>query len=307
MFELVVASGKGGTGKTSLTGALAEVASPAVLVDCDVDAADLHLIVPHRVCEEHDFSCSSQAVINMDACTACGICRESCRFEAITMSPDPETTHGLRFAVEPTACEGCGLCVHLCPTDTIRFGKVNSGKWFRSEGNRSPFYHARLGIAQSNSGRLVSLLRQEARAAADREGLDLILVDGPPGIGCPTIAALTGSSYLLIITEPSRSAIHDMERLVSLAEHFHIPAGVCLNKCDISEEMSGEVERFVSERGLTLHASIPYDPAFTQAQIRRQSYVAFASGGREMIHALWQSIRDDADRLGRTGGRRFAV
>ena len=308
MFELVVASGKGGTGKTSLTGALAEFAGQAILVDCDVDAADLHLIVPHDVREEHDFSSSKQAVIDMGKCTACGVCRESCRFDAIKMFADTVAPLGIRFAVDRNACEGCGLCVHLCPTETIRFERVISGRWFRSEWKSGPFFHARLGIAQSNSGRLVSLLRQQARAAAEELEIDSIIVDGPPGIGCPAIAALTGASYLLIVTEPSLSAIHDMERLVDLAEHFDIPVGICLNKFDISEEMSRKVERFAAARSLIVHAKLPYDLGFTEAQLKGRSYVSCGSSETiEMLKGLWQSIRSDAESRERDGKRRFAV
>jgi len=308
MFELVVASGKGGTGKTSLTGALAEFAGRAVLVDCDVDAADLHLIIPHDVREEHDFTGSKQAIIDMSRCTACCVCKESCRFDAITMSSDFETPAGVRFAVDPSACEGCGLCVHLCPTETIRFEEVISGRWFRSEWKGGPFFHARLGIAQANSGRLVSLLRQQARVQAEEHDITTVIVDGPPGIGCPAIAALTGASYLLIITEPSLSAIHDMERLVELAGHFDIPVGICLNKSDISQEISRRVERFAADRNLTIHARLPYDPAFTKAQLQGRSYVSCGSPETiEMLGNLWQSIRSDAEKRDRDRGRRFAV
>ena len=308
MFELVVASGKGGTGKTSLTGALAEVVGPAVLVDCDVDAADLHLVIPHEVQEEHDFSSSYRAVINSNGCNACGVCMESCRFGAIMQTDDPDLQFGVRFSVNPPACEGCNLCVHLCPTQTIHLEKVISGQWYQSECVNGPFFHARLGIAQSNSGRLVSLLRQQAKEVACKNGLDTVIVDGPPGIGCPAIASLTGSSYLLIVTEPSLSAIHDMERLADLANHFEIPVGICLNKFDISNEISEKVERFAADRHLTLHARIPYDQSFTKAQLQGRSYVSCASAeGVGMIRKLWQSIRTDAENREANGGQRLTV
>ena len=308
MFELVVASGKGGTGKTSLTGALADLVDPAVLVDCDVDAADLHLIIPHEVLEEQDFSSSHRAVIDMEACTACSICLESCRFNAIKMIADPEARWRVRYTVDPSACEGCGLCVHLCPEETIRFEEVVSGRWFRSKSKTGPFFHARLGIAQSNSGRLVSLLRQKSRETAKELGIDTILTDGPPGIGCPAIATLTDASYLLIVTEPSLSAIHDMERLADLADHFAIPTGICINKFDICEEISLKVERFAAERHLPVHGRFPYDPAFTEAQLRGRSYVSSASPeGIEMIRKLWKSVLSDAEARDRSGNRRFAV
>lgn len=308
MFELVVASGKGGTGKTSIVGALAELVRPAVLVDCDVDAANLHLIVTYQVLEEHEFSSSKRAWIDMEKCIACALCLDSCRFEAISMRRDEESRWGMRFDVDPLACEGCGLCARLCEVGAVRFEKVVSGRWFLSESDYGPFLHARLGAAQSNSGRLVSLLRQRAREIGESCGHGMILVDGPPGIGCPVIASLTGASYLLIVTEPSLSAVHDMERLADLAVHFGIKAGVCVNKCDISEEIAGRIEQIAGERGLVIHGRIPYDPAFTEAQLRQQSYLRTASEqGRERIRKIWESIQADAHWHNRADEHRFTA
>jgi len=308
MFELVIASGKGGTGKTSLTGALAQLAGRAVLVDCDVDAADLHLIIPHKVNGEHDFLSSRKAAIDTELCDACGTCQEYCRFNSIKIKRDSQLPPGMRFEVDPLACEGCGLCVHLCPTGAIRFDRVVSGRWFQSESEHGPFLHARLGLAQSNSGRLVSLLRQRARQIAEKSEIDLVIVDGPPGIGCPTIAALTDASYLLIVTEPSLSAIHDMERLADLAAHFEIPTGICINKYDISEEISRRAEKFAAERDLTIHGKIPYDKAFTDAQLQGRSYLTTGSlEGIERIRKLWRSVRADAVARNQNNKRRFAI
>lgn len=308
MYELVVASGKGGTGKTSLVGAFAELAGSAVLVDCDVDAANLHLIVPHQVLEQHDFSSSSRAAIDMDRCVACALCMDSCRFDAISMMEDSETRWRTRFEVDPSACEGCGLCARLCQAQAIDLKKVISGEWFLSHWEGGPFLHARLGIAQSNSGRLVTMLRQQARKVAEEGGHDLVIIDGPPGIGCPVIASLTDASYLLVVTEPSVSAIHDMERLADLAEHFRVRTGVCINKCDISEEISLRLEDVAARRGLTIHGCIPYDPAFTKAQVQGHSYVRIASAesvGR--IEEIWQSIVSDSGYQDHTGTHRFAI
>jgi len=308
MFELVVASGKGGTGKTSLVGALAELARSVVLVDCDVDAANLHLIVPHRVLEKHEFSSSRCASIEVDKCVACGLCLESCRFNAISMTPDAGTPWGMRFAVDPLACEGCGLCSRICPSQAVAFDKVVSGEWFRSHSAFGPFLHARLGIAKSNSGRLVSQLRQQAREIAAADRYNLILVDGPPGIGCPVIASLTNASYLLIVTEPSLSAVHDMERLADLATHFSIKTGICINRCDTNVDISRRIEQLATARGLTVHGQIPYDPAFTQAQLKGQSYLRVASEeGIERIRRIWQSVLSDAGYQDHADTHRFAV
>jgi len=308
MFELVVASGKGGTGKTSLVGALAEVAGSAVLVDCDVDAANLHLIVPHQVLEEHDFTGGRRAAIDMDQCIACGLCVDSCRFEAIEMTPDRRSRWGMRIHIDPLKCEGCGLCVRLCDVKAVRFYPVCSGRWFLSESEYGPFLHARLGAAQSNSGRLVTILRQRSREIAQTTGRDLVIVDGPPGIGCPVIASLTNASYLLIVTEPSLSAVHDMERLADLAAHFNIRAGVCINRCDISEELCQRIEQVALGRGLAIHGKIPYDPAFTEVQLQGRTYLQVASSrGIGRIEEIWRSVLEDSGYRNPADSQRFAV
>lgn len=308
MLELVVASGKGGTGKTSLTGVWAELSGPGVLVDCDVDAANLHLIVPHVTNETHDFSSSRRATIDTDPCTACGICLDVCRFGAVGVTSDPTLRWGQRFSVDPLGCEGCGLCARLCPVRAIAFEPVVSGQWFVSEWAHRPFLHACLGIAQSNSGKLVSLLRQHARKIAQDCGYDLVIVDGPPGIGCPVIAALTNSSYLVIVTEPSVSAIHDMERLADLANHFQIPTGVVINKSDINRQITAQVERIACDRGLHVHGAVPFDPAFTKAQLQGRSYMHSCSEeARERMRALWDSVRSHAESCTRAASRQAAV
>jgi MinD superfamily P-loop ATPase len=308
MLELALASGKGGTGKTSLVGALAELVGPTVLVDCDVDAADLHLIVPHRVIEKHDFRASFRASINVDKCTGCGLCIEQCRFSAISMKPDQDVTCGIRFTVDPLACEGCGLCAHLCAPEAINFEEIVSGKWFLSESDLGPFLHAQLGVAQSNSGRLVSLLRQKAKEIADAQGHSTVIVDGPPGIGCPTIATITNASYLLIVTEPSVSALHDMERLADLATHFKIRCGIFLNKCDINEKIANQIEKLAAKRKLPIHGKLPYDSTFTQAQLKGRTYAHSGSAaGIEVIRNTWKSVLSNAGYKFSTDKQRFAV
>lgn len=308
MFELVVASGKGGTGKTSMVGALAECAGSAVLVDCDVDASNLHLIVPHDVLGQHDFVCSRKASIEMEQCTGCGLCMDLCRFHAISATADRRAFGGQRFDVDPLACEGCGLCSRICPSDAIRFESVVSGQWFRSESAHGPFLHARLGIAQSNSGRLVSLLRRCAHECAQERGIERVIVDGPPGIGCPVIASLTNASYLLIVTEPSLSAIHDLERLADLAGHFRIRTGILVNKWDLHEELTVRIEQTARTRGLAIHGRIPHDPAFVEAQVAGRSYLQHASQDRiDLIRSVWDSVQHDAETTNAKQTRRFAV
>jgi len=297
MIELVIASGKGGTGKTSLVGSLAALAENVVLVDCDVDAADLNLIINHTVLENHDFSSSSKASIIESKCTSCGICREKCRFEAIGY--DAQSSGG-PFHIDPLACEGCGLCKQVCPEDAIAFEPVNSGEWFKSNSEYGPFLHARLGIAEANSGKLVSLLRNQARELAEQAGSDMIIIDGPPGIGCPVIASVTGVTYLLIVTEPSLSAIHDMKRLVELAGHFNVRTGLCINKYDINLRLTEQIERFAETNNLKSHGRIRFDKKFTEAQILGKPYVTIASKeDSAAIRGIWKSLNDELNSIKR--------
>ena len=290
MVELVIASGKGGTGKTSLVGSFAALAKNAVLVDCDVDAANLNLIIRHRIVEKNDFSSSSKASIIDGKCTSCGICKDKCRFEAIFFE------HGLSpvpYYINPLLCEGCGLCKQLCADDAIAFEPLKSGEWFRSESEYGPFFHARLGVAQANSGKLVSLLRTRAREMAEKSNIDLILIDGPPGIGCPVIASITGAAYLVIVTEPSLSAIHDMKRLAELAGHFKIGIGLCVNKYDINIELTEQIERYAESAGIQLHGRIPFDMGFNEAQLEGKPYTLVVSRNSSRVIAdIWESIKN---------------
>jgi len=257
--ELVVLSGKGGTGKTSITACLATLARNRVVVDADVDAADLHLVLRPRILQETEFQGGHVAVIERERCTTCGQCRERCQFNAI----------GEDFRVDPVACEGCGVCVHFCPEEAIDFPRRTCGKWFVSETANGPMVHARLGIAEENSGLLVNLLRKEAKALARRKGIGTLIVDGPPGIGCPVISSLTGAHAVLIITEPTLSGLHDLERVAELAAFFKIPAMVAVNKYDVNTEISGRIGAYCRDRGLTWAGTIPYDRDVTAAMVAR--------------------------------------
>ncbi|MBU0982490.1 MAG: ATP-binding protein [candidate division Zixibacteria bacterium] len=271
MTELVVVSGKGGTGKTTVTGALAGLLPERVLVDCDVDAANLRLILDHNVIETQDFIGGQRSVIDAEACIPCGTCYDLCRFDAVVPFSDPKTNGIAGYRIDPYACEGCGVCGRFCPEEAIHTEPVMSGQWFVSDSNLGPLVHARLGIAAGNSGRLVSLLRQEARRRAETLGLDYILIDGPPGIGCPVIASITGATYVLIVTEPSLSALHDMSRLLEVVRHFGIPAGVCINKHDIHEIMTRRIEQFAAEQQLPVLGRLRYDRAVVAAQLKGQT------------------------------------
>jgi len=282
MKELIVISGKGGTGKTSVIAAFASLAENKMLCDADVDAADLHLIMGPEVQERQSFQSGNTAVINKDKCTECGLCRELCRWDAINGE----------FQVDSIACEGCGVCVYFCPEEAIDFPMDTCGEWFVSDTRFGPMVHARLGIAEENSGKLVTLVRKEAQKLAEAKNLDLILTDGPPGVGCPVIASIGGADAVLIVTEPSVSGVHDMERVVQLAEHFRVPAMVCINKFDINIEMSMEIERFSQNKGLTFLGRIPFDPIFTKAMVQGQTIYEYNSDSNAglAVRQIWEEI-----------------
>jgi MinD superfamily P-loop ATPase len=290
--EIVVISGKGGTGKTSITAALAGLAAGSVLVDCDVDAADLHLIAAPTVLKEQDFIGGRRAVIRPQKCRGCGQCYSLCRFGAV------ESVEGKTiFRIRESFCEGCKICVEFCPEQAIDFVETVNGRWFLSQTCWGPMVHAQLGVAQENSGKLVSLLRKEARRIAEERKLDWIFSDGSPGIGCPVIASLTGADFVLAVTEPTQSACHDLLRLLELVEHFHIPAAVCINKADVNPELTRQIRHLAGTRNLPVPAEIPYDSSFTAAQIRAQTIIEYDRGSpaSEAVERLWEWI--DTERI----------
>jgi MinD superfamily P-loop ATPase len=284
MKELVVISGKGGTGKTSLMAAFASLAKNKVLCDADVDAADLHLITNPRIMRRNDFQAGNTAVINNDLCTECGLCREMCRWDAISAA----------YEVNSIDCEGCGVCVHFCPEKAIDFPENTCGEWFVSDTRLGPMVHARLGIAEENSGKLVTLVRQEARKLAENRNIDLILTDGPPGVGCPVIASIGGASAVLIVTEPTVSGKHDMERVAQLASHFKVPAMICVNKFDLNLELTRDIENDAEKKGISCLGRIPFDPVFTKAMIQVQTVFEYdgQSTVGEAIRGTWQRLAD---------------
>ncbi len=286
MKELVVLSGKGGTGKTSLTAAFAALCGNNVLCDADVDAADLHLLMDPHICQSTDFKSGGVAVINPDKCTACGLCRDLCRFDAI--SPD--------FRVNTIECEGCGVCVDLCPEQAIDFPIKTCGQWYISDTRFGPMVHARLGIAEENSGKLVALVRQEARKLAEDKGLDMMITDGPPGVGCPVIASLGGATALLIVTEPTVSGMHDMQRVIELGRHFRIPGMVCINKSDLNADNTAAIERLAAEKGLPVVGRIPFDAAFVESMVQGKTIVEVAPGSMagRAIDDLWRAVSENS-------------
>jgi MinD superfamily P-loop ATPase len=282
MKELVIISGKGGTGKTSLVSAFAAMSENKALCDADVDAADLHLIMAPDVKERHDFQSGHTAIIDHEKCTQCGTCTNLCRFDAI--SDD--------FIVDPMACEGCGVCHFFCPEDAIGFPLNTCGQWFVSGTRFGPMVHAALGIAEENSGKLVTLVRQEAAKLAEKLDLPLLITDGPPGIGCPVIAAIGGASTVLIVTEPTVSGIHDMQRVVELAAHFKVPAMVSVNKYDINIEITAQIESHSLNNGLFLAGNIPFDPAFTKAMVEGRTLFEYNADSQaaQAVKTIWEKV-----------------
>ncbi len=284
MEELLVISGKGGTGKTSITAAFASLAENMVMCDADVDAADLHLLMNPAPRQIHNFVGGNIAVIEPDKCTNCGLCRELCRFEAIDE----------QFIIDGISCEGCGVCVDLCPENAIDFPQQICGRWFVSDAKFGPMVHARLGIAEENSGRLVTLIRQQAKELAEKEKKDLIITDGPPGVGCPVIASLGGVSAVVIVAEPTVSGVHDMKRVVELSAHFKIPGMVCVNKYDLNIVKTEEIEAFAKEKNIIILGRIPFNAAFTKAMIQGQNIIEYDNNSElcDSIRSIWEKIME---------------
>ena len=290
MKELVIISGKGGTGKTSVTAGFAALADRAVLADCDVDAADLHLVLKPRTYKSEDFSGGKTARIVAERCTGCGTCAGVCRFGAVIL-PDPDA--GGAYRIDPTACEGCKVCVEFCPAAAIAFEDTINGRWHIGQTRFGPLVYAELGVAEENSGKLVSLIRKEARALAVDKGCDLLIVDGSPGVGCPVIASIAGADLVLIVTEPTLSGRHDLGRVADLARHFGVPAAVCVNKADINPALSEQICSEAAERSLSVLASIPYDPQVTAAQVAGQTIIELGPGPAERaVRRLWEQTLD---------------
>ncbi|MDP8227953.1 MAG: ATP-binding protein [Candidatus Electryoneaceae bacterium] len=299
MKELVVISGKGGTGKTSIVASFAALAKQSVLADCDVDAADLHLILDPKVNQSEEYFGGKVATINPELCLGCGICAETCRFDAIK-EPDDAVHHGgltagvnTSYTVDPIACEGCGVCEYVCPVNAVDLIDRKAGDWFISETRFGPMVHAKLGIAAENSGKLVAMVKTNASRIASERGLDLVIVDGSPGIGCPVISSITGADLVLIVTEPTMSGQHDLARVADLTAHFKIPTAVCVNKWDINADVFNDVRGWCDERGLDMVGKIDYDKCVTEAQIAGQSIIEFGNGEvSSEIRRIWDRIRE---------------
>jgi MinD superfamily P-loop ATPase containing an inserted ferredoxin domain len=280
MEEIVILSGKGGTGKTSIVASFAALAQSKVLADCDVDAADLHLLLKPQMREENEFWSGETAHIDGKKCTECGLCEEVCRFGAIQ-----------DFKVDPVSCEGCGFCSQICPVDAITMQENMAGHWFVSDTKYGTLVHARLGIAQENSGKLVALVRQKAKKIAEEQNLDYIITDGPPGIGCPVISSLSGANLALLVSEPTLSGMHDLDRIIGVCRHFGIPALVCINKYDLNQENSHQIESYCLNQGIEVIFKIPFDNVVTEAIVHGLPVVEYSQNNIVgEVKRLWQAI-----------------
>jgi len=285
MRQLTVISGKGGTGKTTLVGSFAALAENKVIADCDVDAPDLHLLLHPEIIKKEEFEGLKVAVMDKIKCVECGSCEEACRFNAIS-----DTESG--YEVNPARCEGCGACVFVCEQEAITLKERVSGYAFVSKTNYGTMAHAELNIAEEASGKLVTVVRNRAQQVAEGEGCELILIDGAPGIGCPVIASLTGVDLALIVTEPTMSGLHDLERILDVTRHFGIASTVCINKYDINEENSKRITEFCRQRGIEVVGNIPYDPGVTEAMVAGMPGVEFSEGVvSDAIKEVWKGIK----------------
>jgi len=290
MKQILVISGKGGTGKTVLTSSLAALAKGAVLADCDVDAADLHLLLHPVVKEVQDFWSGQKAAIDDEQCINCGRCLSLCRFEAVKTLKNQDGSLK-KLAIDPVACEGCRVCYYTCPVDAIRMEDRLSGQLFISETKYGPMVHAKLGIAEENSGKLVALVKQKAQEIAEAEGKTWLIIDGPPGIGCPVIASLAGVDLALIVAEPTLSGIHDMERVMDLAVHFGVLAKVFINKCDINWDNTRTIEEICQKRGIEVIGRLPFSEEVVRSLVAGVPVVKFSQGEiAEEITTLWRKI-----------------
>jgi MinD superfamily P-loop ATPase len=286
--QLVILSGKGGTGKTSVAAALADLASqemPIVLADADVDAANLELVLEPTRLEEHTFMGGQVALIDPDRCGLCGRCHDVCRFDAIIPGDDT-------YRVDPLACEGCAACVTQCPEGAIYCEEQQAGLWFRSDTRFGPLFHAHLFAAQENSGKLVTLVKQHGRLLALDRGWELLVVDGPPGIGCPVISASAGADLALLVVEPTLSGIHDLERALGTVNHFGVPALVCINKADLSPSHSNAIATYCAAEGIEVVGELPYDTIVTEAMVQGQPVTAYQPNGAmaRALQDMWQKV-----------------
>ncbi|MBU2466815.1 MAG: ATP-binding protein, partial [Bacteroidetes bacterium] len=283
MHEVVVLSGKGGTGKTSVTASFSVLAAGnTIIADCDVDAANMHLLMDPKTQQQEAFYSGELAELDLASCISCGKCKESCHIDAISVIKDTYRINAFR-------CEGCGYCALICPTEAISMKARRSGDFFLSIARTGdPMAHARLDPGADNSGKLVAKVKTEAKKLAERYQRDFILVDGAPGIGCPVVSSLAGANYVALVTEPSASGLHDLKRLVEVLQKFRLKAGCIINKADLQPEQAEQIKAYCNEKNIDLLGSLPYDPAFTEAMIQGKTVVETSAALKQKISRIWE-------------------
>jgi MinD superfamily P-loop ATPase len=284
MKEIVIISGKGGTGKTVITGAFAALAKDKVLADCDVDAADLHLLLDPRIKESHTFKSGVTAFTHKKDCEGCGLCIAVCRFEAVKRD----------FSIDPVSCEGCAFCSLVCPKNAIEMKLNTPGEWFISKTRFGPMVHARLGIAEENSGKLVSLVRKKAREIAREKKYELVIIDGSPGIGCPVIASITGAHIAVVVVEPTLSGLHDAKRVIDVTRHFHIPVKVIINKYDLNCDITKKIEEWSKDRNIEVLGKLVFSETVVKSVVKGKTIIEYSKNKvASELSKIWGKLEDE--------------
>ena len=290
MKQIVIISGKGGTGKTVICASFASLAKNKVMADCDVDAADLHLLLHPTIKEKHEFRGGKKAYIDQEKCIQCGKCLTLCRFRAVLALKKKDGSLE-KVTIDPISCEGCGVCFHTCSVDAIEMREKSSGEWFISETRYGPMTHAKLGIAEENSGKLVALVRQKAKQIAEKENCDWVIIDGAPGIGCPVIASLSGIDCAVVVTEPTLSGLHDAKRVIEVARHFGVVARVIINKFDLNFVVTKMIEDFCKDNSIELLGKVSYDEFVVKALVEGKTILEYSDGkAKKEITSIWQNL-----------------
>ncbi|PZX20024.1 MinD superfamily P-loop ATPase [Breznakibacter xylanolyticus] len=286
MIEISILSGKGGTGKTSLSAAFATLQHNITVADCDVDAANLHIVLNPVNTTDESFTTGYKAILDADKCTQCGLCVDFCRFNAIGWKDD-------QVVINETYCDGCKLCSRLCPNEAITMIPSDKSHWFSGTYRNGLMVHARLAPGEENSGKLVAVVRDQARKAAEAAHHQTIIIDGPPGIGCPVISSMTGAQVAVIVTEPSRSGFHDMKRIIEVAQNFNIQCCVVINKYDLNIHMTEEIEQWCRDHHISLAGNLPFDAQVVQAMLNCKSIVEWQPNGSttKAVMQIWQHLQ----------------